>query len=313
IFEDKNLDIDILGAHAIWVVVLAGASGTAKFEGENGDVRVSGEIAGWNKTFSRLPKSAFVHLFPHYTFSFSLARDDRRSFVAMNCPSRTDEWEERTGWNQSPPGLSGDLTTRADLNGISNLRNRREAEITTHGPSQTDGWIDLDDYGAPKEPHPKPGTGHVGEGSKESNETKTSDSLPAANPHQPPRGNSSSTVRFPHRVAMTLVKFSKFIGPGFMVAVAYIDPGNYSTDVAAGASKRFRLLFIILMSNIFAALLQSLAVRLGTVSGLNLAESCRAHLPRWINIALYLVAEAAIIATDIAEVGSNEEHRFSRG
>ena len=56
------------------------------------------------------------------------------------------------------------------------------------------------------------------------------------------------------------------------------------------------------MSNIFAILLQSLAVRLGSVTGLNLAEHCRAHLPRWLNYFLYLLGEAAIIATDIAEV-----------
>ncbi|KAK0707499.1 natural resistance-associated macrophage protein-domain-containing protein [Lasiosphaeris hirsuta] len=87
-----------------------------------------------------------------------------------------------------------------------------------------------------------------------------------------------------------------------MVAVAYIDPGNYATDVAAGASYRFRLLFIVLLSNIFAIFLQSLAIKLGTVSGLNLAEACRAFLPRWINYALYFMAEATIIATDIAEV-----------
>lgn len=96
--------------------------------------------------------------------------------------------------------------------------------------------------------------------------------------------------------------FSKFIGPGFMVAVAYIDPGNYATDIAAGASYRFRLLFIVLLSNIFAIFLQSLSIKLGTVSGLNLAEACRAFLPRWLNYFLYVMAEGAIIATDIAEV-----------
>ena len=98
------------------------------------------------------------------------------------------------------------------------------------------------------------------------------------------------------------MKFATFVGPGFMVAVAYIDPGNYATDVAAGASTRFQLLFIVLMSNLFAVVLQSLAIRLGTVTGLNLAEHCRANLPKWMNIALYVLAEAAIIATDIAEV-----------
>jgi metal iron transporter len=81
-----------------------------------------------------------------------------------------------------------------------------------------------------------------------------------------------------------------------------VDPGNYATDVAAGATYQFRLLFIVLLSNIFAIFLQSLAIKLGTVSGLNLAEACRAFLPRWLNYFLYVMAEAAIIATDIAEV-----------
>lgn len=81
-----------------------------------------------------------------------------------------------------------------------------------------------------------------------------------------------------------------------------VDPGNYATDIAAGSSYRFRLLFIILMSNLFAIFLQSLSIKLGTVTGLNLAEACRAYLPRWLNYFLYFMAEAAIIATDIAEV-----------
>ena len=72
--------------------------------------------------------------------------------------------------------------------------------------------------------------------------------------------------------------------------------------MAGGASYQFRLLFIVLLSNIFAIFLQSLSVKLGTVSGLNLAEACRAYLPRWVNIGLYILAEIAIIATDIAEV-----------
>ncbi|KAF2400983.1 natural resistance-associated macrophage protein [Trichodelitschia bisporula] len=99
-----------------------------------------------------------------------------------------------------------------------------------------------------------------------------------------------------------VVKYFKFVGPGFMVSVAYIDPGNYATDVAAGATFRFRLLFMILLSNIFAVFLQTLCVKLGTVTGMNLAENCKAHLPPWLNYVLYAFAEAAIIATDIAEV-----------
>ena len=107
------------------------------------------------------------------------------------------------------------------------------------------------------------------------------------------------------RAGGVLTKFSKFIGPGFMVSVAYIDPGNYSTDVAAGSRYRFRLLFIILMSNLIAIFLQSLCVKLGTVTGMNLAEHCKANLPKWLNYVLYVFAESAIIATDIAEVSSH--------
>jgi metal iron transporter len=84
--------------------------------------------------------------------------------------------------------------------------------------------------------------------------------------------------------------------------VAYIDPGNYATDTAGGASFQFKLLFIILMSNVFAIFLQSLCIKLGTVTGRNLAQNCREHLPMWLNITLYIFAESAIIATDIAEV-----------
>jgi metal iron transporter len=99
-----------------------------------------------------------------------------------------------------------------------------------------------------------------------------------------------------------LAKFGRFVGPGFLIAVAYIDPGNYSTDVAAGAQFKYALLFIVLLSNLFAILLQSLCIKLGSVTGLNLAENCREHLPRWLVWFLYFLSESAIIATDIAEV-----------
>lgn len=98
------------------------------------------------------------------------------------------------------------------------------------------------------------------------------------------------------------VKYAQFVGPGFLIAVAYIDPGNYATDVQAGAATRYSLLFVILMSNLFAIFLQALAIKLGSVTGLNLAELCRRELPKWLTVCLYLLAEAAIIATDIAEV-----------
>lgn len=219
----------------------------------------------------------------------------------MNCPSRTDEVDERSGWNQSPPGLSADMTTRADLNGIANLRTGQDTNISSHPPFHIDAWTHLGDPdGFSKSRMAE--YGHLPEESKESSAPKVSGSYQTTNHLRPPDHSSRPTPSLRQRLGSTLLKFSKFIGPGFMVAVAYIDPGNYATDVAAGAATRFKLLFIVIMSNIFAILLQSLAVRLGTVTGLNLAESCRAHLPRWLNIALYVLAEGAIIATDIAEV-----------
>ncbi|KAK5281640.1 NRAMP-like transporter smf-3 [Exophiala xenobiotica] len=96
----------------------------------------------------------------------------------------------------------------------------------------------------------------------------------------------------------------KVFGTGSLPSskIAYIDPGNYATDVEAGAATRYRHLFVILLSNLFAIFLQSLCIKLGSVTGLDLAENCRKHLPRWLTLILYLLAESAIIATDIAEV-----------
>lgn len=141
---------------------------------------------------------------------------------------------------------------------------------------------------------------------------------------QPAINISTRTPSALARVQKTVITFGKFIGPGFMIAVAYskyplectratpqscmlkptksVDPGNYSTDIAAGASYRFRLLFVVLLSNLFAILLQGLSLKLGSVTGLDLAEACRAFLPRWLNFFLYILAEVAIIATDLAEV-----------
>ncbi|KAK9446541.1 natural resistance-associated macrophage protein-domain-containing protein [Limtongia smithiae] len=104
------------------------------------------------------------------------------------------------------------------------------------------------------------------------------------------------------RARRLAVKYAGFVGPGFMIAVAYIDPGNYSTDVASGAKFRFSLLFVVLLSNVLAIFLQSLAAKLGSVTGLDLAQNCRANFPKWFCLILYVLAEVAIIATDLAEV-----------
>lgn len=224
----------------------------------------------------------------------------------MNCPSRTDEPLESDGWNQNPPALAADLTTRQDLNGISNLRTQRSSGIFI-SEEEVDNPKDrgLSHRVLPENPRAVPQPNVEGKSFETVATSQPSQSLDMSSsstpePSPPPRRNTFvSCLQHARKV---LAKYIKFIGPGFMVSVAYIDPGNYSTDIAAGAATRFKLLFVILMSNIFAILLQSLAVRLGTVTGLNLAEHCRAHLPRWLNLILYIMGEAAIIATDIAEV-----------
>ncbi|HEV8606413.1 MAG TPA: Nramp family divalent metal transporter [Tepidisphaeraceae bacterium] len=93
-----------------------------------------------------------------------------------------------------------------------------------------------------------------------------------------------------------------FSGPAFMVSVGYMDPGNWATDLAAGARFGYRLIWVILISNLMAILLQTLSARLGIVTGRDLAQACRDHYPRPIVWALWILCEIAIAACDLAEV-----------
>lgn len=93
-----------------------------------------------------------------------------------------------------------------------------------------------------------------------------------------------------------------FLGPGYMVAVGYMDPGNWATAIAGGSQFGYALLWIALLSNIMAILLQALCARLAIASGRDLAQACRDGYPAWAKYPLWLFAEAAIIATDVAEV-----------
>jgi manganese transport protein len=93
-----------------------------------------------------------------------------------------------------------------------------------------------------------------------------------------------------------------FSGPGYMVSVGYMDPGNWATDIAGGSKFGYTLLSVILLSNLMAILLQALSARLGIVTGRDLAQACRDAYPRSIGIVLWLACEAAIIACDLAEV-----------
>ncbi len=97
-------------------------------------------------------------------------------------------------------------------------------------------------------------------------------------------------------------KLFAFTGPGYLVAVGYMDPGNWATDLAGGARYGYRLLSVVFISNVLAILLQALAARLGIASGRDLAQACRDRFPRGVAIGLWLLAEVAIAATDLAEV-----------
>jgi len=97
-------------------------------------------------------------------------------------------------------------------------------------------------------------------------------------------------------------KLLAFAGPGYLVAVGYMDPGNWATDLAGGARYGYTLLSVVLISNLMAILLQALAVRLGIASGRDLAQACRDSYSRPTTIALWLLCEIAIAACDLAEV-----------
>ena len=112
---------------------------------------------------------------------------------------------------------------------------------------------------------------------------------------------SHRTVVVPHD-APFFRKLLAFAGPGFMVAVGYMDPGNWATDIKGGASYGYTLLSVILISNMMAMLLQHLCVKLGIATGRDLAQACRDEYPKPVVWCLWLLCEVAIAACDLAEV-----------
>ena len=110
------------------------------------------------------------------------------------------------------------------------------------------------------------------------------------------------SVAVPGRDASWWRKLGAFAGPGYLVAVGYMDPGNWATGIAGGSAFGYTLLSVILLSNLMAMVLQSLAAKLGIVTGLDLAQACRAHYSRPVRYMLWVLCELAIIATDLAEV-----------
>ena len=125
-------------------------------------------------------------------------------------------------------------------------------------------------------------------------------------PENKPRSFDSGTISAAARVLSqeTLPWYKRlfpFLGPAFIAAVAYIDPGNFATNIQGGAQLGYTLLWVIIVSNLMAMLVQILSAKLGIATGLNLAELCRDHFPRPLVWAMWVILEIVAIATDLAE------------
>ena len=103
----------------------------------------------------------------------------------------------------------------------------------------------------------------------------------------------------PRRIS--LVRLLPFFGPAFVASVAYLDPGNYATNIAAGAKYGYLLLWVVVASNLVAMLVQTLSAKLGIATGANLAEHCRQHYPRPLVLVMWVAMELVAMATDLAE------------
>src|SRR5947209_2193351 len=126
-------------------------------------------------------------------------------------------------------------------------------------------------------------------------------SAPPTEPHQPSLSEVHSSVEIPRQLSFWR-RFFAFSGPAYLISVGYMDPGNWATDIAGGSKFGYGLLWVLVMSNVMAILLQSFSARLGIVTGLDLAQACRAMFHRRVSWVLWILAEVAIAACDLAEV-----------
>lgn len=118
----------------------------------------------------------------------------------------------------------------------------------------------------------------------------------------PALGRAYRSVAIPRPDGSAWRKLWAFAGPGYLIAVGYMDPGNWATDLAGGSAFGYTLLSVILVSNVMAMVLQALAARLGIATGMDLAQACRAQYSPAARFALWILCEVAIIACDLAEV-----------
>jgi len=131
--------------------------------------------------------------------------------------------------------------------------------------------------------------------------TPTATAWPQSTGDRPSLGEMHASVSVPSG-GHWWFRLLAFLGPGYMVSVGYMDPGNWATDIAGGAQFGYLLLSVILLSNLMAIVLQGLSARLGIATGRDLAQACRDHFSRPVNLCLWLLCEIAIIACDLAEV-----------
>ena len=124
---------------------------------------------------------------------------------------------------------------------------------------------------------------------------------------KPKRGSDQSTIEEAGRVLDgtskkgRLASILPFLGPAFIASVAYVDPGNFATNISGGAQFGYTLLWVIVASNLMAMLIQSLSAKLGIATGKNLAEQCREHFPPWMVWVMWSLMEMVAMATDLAE------------
>src|SRR6202140_4041617 len=125
-------------------------------------------------------------------------------------------------------------------------------------------------------------------------------------PAQPPAQDARSLSEVHSSVGTAQISFWRrmfaFAGPAYLVSVGYMDPGNWATDLEGGARFGYRLLWVLVLSNAMAILLQTLSARLGIVAGRDLAQACREAFPRTVSNSLWILCEIAIAACDLAEV-----------
>ncbi|WP_413667561.1 Nramp family divalent metal transporter [Mucilaginibacter sp. Mucisp86] len=120
------------------------------------------------------------------------------------------------------------------------------------------------------------------------------------NTHNESLGNVHGSVTTENKTGWR--KLMAFLGPAYLVSVGYMDPGNWATDIAGGSAFGYKLIWVLFVSNMIALLLQSLAARLGIVRGLDLAQASKNAYPRFVNFWLYILAQIAIVACDLAEI-----------